>query len=112
MIEKEQQRIVVAKHRLLWSALLSAPVIVIAMSMTTSRRLQWVQLVLAVPVVFWAGKPFFDKAFRLAQHRAANMDSLIALGVGSAFLYSLPAFFYVKDTFTLKPPRQLSPSYY
>ncbi|MCF7986443.1 MAG: heavy metal translocating P-type ATPase [Methylovulum sp.] len=96
MIEKEQQRIVLAKHRLVWSALLSAPVIAIAMSMTTSRRLHWVQLVLATPVVFWAGKPFFDKAFRLAKHRAANMDSLIALGVGSAFLYSLPAFFLRK----------------
>ncbi len=96
MIEKEQQRIVLARQRLLWSAVLSAPVIAIAMSMTTSRRWHWLQFLLATPVVFWAGKPFFDKALRLAKHRAANMDSLIALGVGSAYLYSLPAFFFRK----------------
>ncbi|MDP2902659.1 MAG: heavy metal translocating P-type ATPase [Methylovulum sp.] len=96
MIEKEQRRIVSARHRLLWSAFLSAPVIAIAMSMTRSRRLHWLQFLLATPVVFWAGKPFFDKALRLAKHRAANMDSLIALGVGSAYLYSLPAFFFRK----------------
>ncbi|MDD5274729.1 MAG: heavy metal translocating P-type ATPase [Methylovulum sp.] len=93
IIEKEQFRIESARHRLLWSAILSAPVIAVAMSMTQSRPLHWLQFLLATPVVFWSGKPFFDKALRLAKHRAANMDSLIALGVGSAYLYSLPTFF-------------------
>lgn len=93
MIEKEQLRIDAARRRLLWSAALSTPVIGIAMSMTKARPLHWLQFLLATPVVFWSGKPFFDKALRLAKHRAANMDSLIALGVGSAYLYSLPAFF-------------------
>lgn len=93
IIEKEQLRIDSARHRLLWSAVLSTPVIAIAMSMTRSRPLHWLQFLLATPVVFWSGKPFFDKALRLAKHRAANMDSLIALGVGSAYLYSLPTFF-------------------
>ena len=93
MIEKERLRISAARQRLLWATALSAPVLAVAMSMTKSRSLQWLQLLLATPVVFWSGKPFFDKAFRLAKHRAANMDSLIALGVGSAYLYSLPTFF-------------------
>jgi len=93
MIEKERLRISAARQRLLWATVLSAPVLAVAMSMTKSRPLQWLQLLLATPVVFWSGKPFFDKAFRLAKHRAANMDSLIALGVGSAYLYSLPTFF-------------------
>lgn len=93
MIEKELLRIDAARRRFLWSALLSAPVIAIAMTMTSSRALHWLQFLLATPVVFWSGKPFFVKAQRLAQHRAANMDTLIALGVGSAYLYSLPAFF-------------------
>ncbi|MDO9107287.1 MAG: heavy metal translocating P-type ATPase [Methylovulum sp.] len=93
MIEKEQLRIDAAWHRFLWSAVLSAPVVAIAMSMTSSRPLHWLQFLLATPVVFWSGKPFFVKAQRLAKHRAANMDTLIALGVGSAYIYSLPAFF-------------------
>lgn len=63
------------------------------MSMTTSRWLHWLQFLLATPVVFGSGKPFFVKAMRLARHRAANTDTLIALGVGSAYVYSLPSFF-------------------
>ncbi|MGZ8227441.1 MAG: heavy metal translocating P-type ATPase [Methylococcaceae bacterium] len=93
MIEKEQLRIESARQRFLWSAALSTPVIAVAMSMTSLRWLHWLQFLLATPVVFWSGKPFFVKAVRLAKHRAANMDSLIALGVGSAYIYSLPAFF-------------------
>ncbi|MCK9396133.1 MAG: heavy metal translocating P-type ATPase [Methylobacter sp.] len=93
MIEKEQLRIDSARRRFFWSAVLSAPVIGIAMTMTNSRWLHWLQFLLSTPVVFGSGKPFFVKALRLAKHRAANMDSLIALGVGSAYLYSLPAFF-------------------
>jgi len=92
LIKKEQQRIAAARRRFLWSAALGAPVIAIAMGMTASRPLHWLQFLLSTPVVFWAGKPFFDKAIRLAQHRAANMDTLIALGVGAAYFYSLPAF--------------------
>ena len=92
LIEKEQNRVATAKHRFMWSAVLSTPVIIAGMAMVTSRKLHWMQLALTTPVVFWAGFPFFAKAWRLARQRAANMDSLIALGVGSAYGYSLPAF--------------------
>lgn len=93
LIEKEQLRIDSARRRFLWSAVLSTPVITVAMAMAKSRWLHWLQFLLSTPVVFWAGKPFFEKALRLARHRAANMDTLVALGVGSAYAYSLPAFF-------------------
>ncbi|MCF7966861.1 MAG: heavy metal translocating P-type ATPase [Methylobacter tundripaludum] len=93
LIEKEQQRIVVAKRRFIWSAVLSFPVVVVGMSMPTSRWLHWMQFALTTPVVFWSGWTFFTKAWRLAKQRTANMDSLIALGVGSAYGYSLPALF-------------------
>lgn len=93
MVEKEQLRVKSAWRRFFWSVILSTPVIIIAMSMSSSRRLHWLQFLLATPVVFWSGQPFFSKAFRLASHRAANMDTLIALGVGAAYAYSLPAFF-------------------
>jgi len=93
LIEKENKRIAAAWRRFVWSALLGTPVIAIAMGMSVSRPLHWLQFLLSTPVVFWGGKPFFDKAIRLAKYRAANMDTLIALGVGAAYLYSLPAFF-------------------
>ena len=92
LIEKEQNRVATARNRFVWAAILSTPVIIAGMAMTTSRKLHWMQLVLTTPVVFWAGLPFFSKAWRLLRQRAANMDSLIALGVGSAYGYSLPAF--------------------
>jgi P-type Cu+ transporter len=55
--------------------------------------LQWVQLALATPVVLWAGWPFFVRAADSVRHRSLNMFSLIALGVGTAYLYSLVATF-------------------
>ncbi len=93
LIEKEQQRIVMARRRFIWSGILSFPVVVVGMSMPTSRWLHWLQFALTTPVVFWSGGTFFAKAWRLAKQRTANMDTLIALGVGSAYGYSLPALF-------------------
>src|SRR5207253_4551508 len=48
----------------------------------------WMGLALATPVVFWAGWPFFERAWMSVVNRSPNMFTLIALGVGSAFLYS------------------------
>jgi Cu+-exporting ATPase len=93
MIERERQRIIMAKRRFIWSGLLSFPVVIVGMSMPTSRWLHWLQFALTTPVVFWSGGTFFAKAWRLAKQRTANMDTLIALGVGSAYGYSLPALF-------------------
>lgn len=90
LIVKEQQRIAAAKSRFIWSAILSAPVIAIAMSMNQSRWAHWIQIILTTPVVFGTGRQFFTKAWRLAKQKTANMDTLIALGVGSAYGYSLP----------------------
>jgi len=51
----------------------------------------WLQLMLAAPVVFWAGGFFFVKAYRSVIHRSLNMFTLIALGVGAAYFYSMAA---------------------
>jgi Cu+-exporting ATPase len=93
LIIKEQQRIEQAKRRFWFSAALSLPVVASAMAMMKSSWVHWAQFVLTSVVVFGSGKPFFDKAIRLARQRAANMDTLVALGVGSAYFYSLPALF-------------------
>ena len=51
----------------------------------------WVQLVFATPVVLWAGAPFFGRGFRSLVTRNLNMFTLIALGIGVAWLYSVIA---------------------
>jgi len=92
LIHRERQRVQLAGRRLVQAGLLSLPVIAIAMSMTQSRWAQALQFLLTSYVVFVPGKVFFSKALLLAKQRTANMDSLITLGVGSAYAYSLPAF--------------------
>ncbi len=93
LIIREQQRIEQAKRRFWFSAALSLPVVASAMAMMKSPWVHWAQFALTSVVVFGSGKPFFDKALRLARQRAANMDTLVAMGVGSAYFYSLPALF-------------------
>jgi len=58
----------------------------------------WIQFALSTPVVLWAGWPFFERAWASVVHRSLNMFSLIALGTGAAYLYSLFATF-VPDMF-------------
>ena len=53
----------------------------------------WIQFVLSTPVVLWAGWPFFERAWASVIHRSLNMFSLISLGTGAAYLYSLLATF-------------------
>jgi Cu+-exporting ATPase len=53
----------------------------------------WVQFAFSTPVVLWAGRPFFQRAWASVANRSLNMFSLIALGSGSAYLYSLFATF-------------------
>jgi Cu+-exporting ATPase len=80
-------------------AALSLPVFLLAMSDMLPGRpwhpymtvLNWVQLILATPVVLWCGWPFFARAGASVVHRGPNMFTLIALGVGAAYLYSLAA---------------------
>ncbi|MEI6705984.1 MAG: heavy metal translocating P-type ATPase [Methylococcales bacterium] len=91
LIDREQERIIIAKRRFVWASVLSFPVVAVGMTMPSSRWLHWMQFALTTPVVFWVGRSFFIKAWRLAKQGTANMDSLIALGVGSAYGYSLPS---------------------
>jgi Cu+-exporting ATPase len=55
------------------------------------RLLAWVQLVLATPVVLWAGWPFFTRAYASVVNRSPNMFTLIAIGTGMAYGYSVVA---------------------
>jgi Cu+-exporting ATPase len=81
------------------SAALSLPVLVIAMSdlipslplqkAVSVSNLVWIQLILATPVVLWAGLPFFQRGWASLIYRKLNMFTLIATGVGVAYIYSL-----------------------
>jgi P-type Cu+ transporter len=54
----------------------------------------WFQLLLTVPVLFWAGSHFFINSWKALKRHVATMDTLVAIGTGTAFLYSLiPTFF-------------------
>ncbi len=77
-------------------ALLSVPVVVITMSHGKIEALNvpwinWLQLALTTPVMFWCGWQFFRSAWKGLRHFSANMDTLVAMGTGAAYLYSLAA---------------------
>ena len=84
--------------RRFWIALvLSAPLLAIAMAesmldaILAPRLAVWVQLMLATPAVLWAGASFFRRGWESVVNRRLNMFTLIALGTGVAYLYSLVA---------------------
>jgi Cu+-exporting ATPase len=90
LVEREKARLEEAKRRLLRAALASVPVMISGMLMHRSPALRLLELGLSTYVVFGPGGGIFKKAWALARQREANMDSLIAMGAGAAWLYSLP----------------------
>ncbi|HKS27353.1 MAG TPA: heavy metal translocating P-type ATPase, partial [Pyrinomonadaceae bacterium] len=88
------------------AAILSLPVLLIAMShgriaLLDFRGANWLQLILTTPVVFYCGRQFYRGAWAALRHRAADMNTLIAVGTGTAYLYSVaatlfPGFFVAK----------------
>ncbi|MBJ7452693.1 MAG: cation-translocating P-type ATPase, partial [Blastococcus sp.] len=83
------------RTRLVVSALLSVPVVVLAMvSAWQFEYWQWLSLTLAAPVVVWGGLPFHRAAWTNLRHGAATMDTLVSLGTLAAFGWSLYALFW------------------
>jgi Cu+-exporting ATPase len=84
------------KRKFWIAAVLSLPVLVIAMSHGAIEFLNfpgvnWLQLALTVPVVFYCGAQFYRGAWAAFRHRAADMNTLIATGTGATFIYSVLA---------------------
>lgn len=77
-----------AKSRTIWSSLLAIPVVVIGMFFMDMPYGNYISMVLTVPVVFYFGRHFFINAWKQATHGKANMDTLVALSTGIAFLFS------------------------
>ena len=98
-LEEETNPELIDMSRRFWiSAALSVPLVALAMGMELfgwdllpMRTAMWVQLALATPVVLWGGWPFFDRFWASLKTRHFNMFTLIGLGVGAAYGYSLVA---------------------
>jgi Cu+-exporting ATPase len=94
--EGENAELVDFRHRFWWTLPLTVVVTVLAM---LGHRLQWfemvtqswIELVLTVPIVLWAGWPFFLRGAQSVVNRSPNMWTLIGLGTGAAFVYSVVA---------------------
>jgi Cu+-exporting ATPase len=106
------------RDRLLVSAVLSLPVVVLAMVPALQFDYwQWLSLTLAAPVVIWGGWPFHRAAWLNLRHAAATMDTLISVGVLAAFGWSLYALFLgdagepgMTHGFTLTADREMGSS--
>ncbi len=76
------------KKRTLWAGILSVPVVVLGMFFMGLPYVNYIMMVLSAPVVFWLGRSYFLNAWKQTRHGKANMDTLVALSTGIAFLYS------------------------
>ena len=84
------------QRRFWWTLPLTAVVTALAMAGHRVPGLDtgvqsWLELALSLPIVLWAGMPFFTRGWQSVVHRSPNMWTLIGLGTGAAFLYSLVA---------------------
>lgn len=110
-------------RRLKFSAILTIPLALLAMSdllpgqpvqhAISGWALSWVQFLLATPVVLWGGLPFFERGLASIKNRSLNMFTLIAIGTGVAYVYSVIATLF-PDLFpeSLKVHSGLVPLYY
>jgi Cu+-exporting ATPase len=100
--EEEKNPELTSMTRRFWvSVVLTTPVLLAAMGaylpgaplerLISPRALTWVELILATPVVLWGGWPFFVRGWQSIVNRSLNMFTLIGLGVGVAYLYSVVA---------------------
>ena len=86
--EMQQVHFKKLKNNTIWASVLALPLVVIAMFMMNMAYANWIMMLLATPVVFWFGRGFFINAFNQARHGTANMDTLVALSTGIAYLFS------------------------
>lgn len=77
------------KNKTIWAILLSLPVVAIGMFFMNIPYANEIMWLFSTPVVLWLGKDFFVNAWKQAQHRSANMDTLVALSTGIAYIFSV-----------------------
>ena len=98
-LEEENPELRDMTRRFWWGVVLGVPLVAIAMAhmigpfahVISPRLAAWIEFILATPIVFWAGKPFFERGWASVKFRSPNMFTLIAMGVGVAYVYSAVA---------------------
>jgi len=103
-IEEDTSELNLMTRRFWISTVLAVPVFVLAMlhdlaptvaaTIVSSKPLQWIEFLLATPVVLWGGWPFFQRGWQSLVTRNLNMFTLIALGIGVAWTYSVVAMLF------------------
>ena len=94
--EEENPELRDFQRRFWWTLPLTVIVTVLAMfghqfHWFETRTQTWIELILSMPVILWAGWPFFERGWQSVVHRSPNMWTLIGLGTGAAFVYSVVA---------------------
>ena len=90
IVEREKERVEEAKKRFIQAAILTVPVMISGMAMHRSPALRVMEFVLSSAILFGSSNSIFRKAWMLAKQGEANMDTLIAIGAGAAWAYSIP----------------------
>lgn len=85
----QQEKMRALKQRLRWSIALSIPLVIIGMFLMHEPWANLTMWALSTPVVLVFGRQFFINAWKQARHRSANMDTLVALSTGVAYLFSV-----------------------
>jgi P-type Cu+ transporter len=102
LVDQEESAELVSMTRRFWTSVaLTIPILALAMSdlipvqplqnILSPRAIGWIELLLSTPVVLWAGWPFFERGWASIVNRSLNMFTLIALGTGTAYVYSVIA---------------------
>jgi Cu2+-exporting ATPase len=99
--EVQQSDYLLLKTKITWASILTVPVVLIGMFWMELPYANYIMMGLTAPVLFLFGRNFFTGAWKQASHGKANMDTLVALSTGIAFLFSVfntvdPGFWYSK----------------
>ena len=93
LVEREKERVEEAKKRFVQAAWMTVPVMISGMAMHHSPVLRVMEFGLSTAILFGSSNSIFRKAWTLAKQGEANMDTLIAIGSGAAWAYSIPGVF-------------------
>jgi Cu2+-exporting ATPase len=86
--EAQRKHYLSVKKRTIWAWALALPLMVIGMAFMGDRYTNYISMAITAPIVFYFGGRFFVNAWKQAKHGKANMDTLVALSTGIAFLFS------------------------